>query len=76
MSVTAEGAETDAQLTTLKAMHSDHAQGFLLGRPMPESQVSQVLADPSTASAEPNAALPQQHEATPDPASPSISNVS
>jgi diguanylate cyclase (GGDEF)-like protein len=34
MSVTAEGAETRDQLTTLIAMHSDHAQGYLFGRPM------------------------------------------
>jgi diguanylate cyclase (GGDEF)-like protein len=43
MSVTAEGAETNAQLTTLKAMHSDRAQGYLLGRPMPGTALTDLL---------------------------------
>jgi diguanylate cyclase (GGDEF)-like protein len=43
MSVTAEGAETHSQLDTLKAMHSDHAQGYLLGRPMPSTALTDVL---------------------------------
>jgi diguanylate cyclase (GGDEF)-like protein len=45
MSVTAEGAETNAQLETLKAMHSDHAQGYLLGRPVEHAQLEQRLDD-------------------------------
>jgi diguanylate cyclase len=44
MSVTAEGAETHLQLETLKAMHSDHAQGFLLGRPMPSDSLTDLVA--------------------------------
>jgi diguanylate cyclase (GGDEF)-like protein len=62
MSVTAEGAETAAQLATLMAMHSDHAQGYLLGRPMPEAEVSEVLADPNIACAEANEVWPRQPE--------------
>jgi len=43
MIVTAEGAETAGQLATLKAMRSDQAQGYVLGRPMPASSVRDVL---------------------------------
>jgi diguanylate cyclase (GGDEF)-like protein len=39
MSVTAEGAETVGQLDMLRMMRSDHAQGFLLGRPMPATEL-------------------------------------
>jgi diguanylate cyclase (GGDEF)-like protein len=45
MSVTAEGAETNAQLATLKAMRSDHAQGYLLGRPVEHWQLERRLAE-------------------------------
>ena len=44
MSVTAAGAETPGQLNTLRAMPSDQAQGYLLGRPMPVSSMGEVLA--------------------------------
>ena len=43
MSVTAEGAETVGQLTTLKAMRSDQAQGYLLGRPMATNALTDLL---------------------------------
>ncbi|MCU1601671.1 MAG: diguanylate cyclase/phosphodiesterase, partial [Frankiales bacterium] len=43
MSVTAEGAETGTQLDVLKAMNSDHAQGYLLGRPMPSEALGAVV---------------------------------
>ncbi|MCU1623475.1 MAG: two-component response regulator [Frankiales bacterium] len=43
MSVTAEGAETSSQLESLKAMRSDHAQGFLLGRPMSTQMFTEAL---------------------------------
>jgi len=43
MSVTAEGAETHSQLDTLRGMRSDHAQGYLIGRPMPSSSLTNVL---------------------------------
>jgi diguanylate cyclase (GGDEF)-like protein len=44
MGVTAEGAETAAQLDVLKAMHSDQAQGYLLGRPMAPMALGELLA--------------------------------
>jgi predicted signal transduction protein with EAL and GGDEF domain len=54
MSVTAEGAETSAQLSTLKAMRSDHAQGYLLGRPVEPRQLEHFLAGSSTSSHTPD----------------------
>jgi EAL domain-containing protein (putative c-di-GMP-specific phosphodiesterase class I) len=47
MSVTAEGAETETQLSVLKAMRSDQAQGFLLGRPMPPEALADMVAQPA-----------------------------
>jgi EAL domain-containing protein (putative c-di-GMP-specific phosphodiesterase class I) len=46
MTVTAEGAETAAQLATLKAMRSDKAQGYLLGRPVPAESLREMLSRP------------------------------
>jgi diguanylate cyclase (GGDEF)-like protein len=43
ISVTAEGAETVGQLEALRAMHSDHVQGFLLGRPAPADIMGAVI---------------------------------
>jgi EAL domain-containing protein (putative c-di-GMP-specific phosphodiesterase class I) len=54
MSVTAEGAETYGQLDMLTAMRSDHAQGYLLGRPMS----SEALADVMTSRAGTGMAVP------------------
>jgi diguanylate cyclase (GGDEF)-like protein len=59
MSVTAEGAETYGQLDMLKAMRSDHAQGYLLGRPMS----SEALCDVMTSDAR-VAAMPSPREAS------------
>jgi diguanylate cyclase (GGDEF)-like protein len=42
--VTAEGIETSEQLAFLQALGCDLAQGYLLGRPMPFSQLANVLA--------------------------------
>jgi EAL domain-containing protein (putative c-di-GMP-specific phosphodiesterase class I) len=39
--VTAEGVETERQLQALRDLGCDHAQGFLLGRPVP---VEELLA--------------------------------
>lgn len=36
MKVTAEGVETEATLAALAAMGCDHAQGYLIAKPMPE----------------------------------------
>jgi diguanylate cyclase len=43
MSVTAEGAETEYQLDTLRMMQSDNAQGYLLGRPVAGSAIDDML---------------------------------
>ena len=42
----AEGVETDAQLSTLRALGCDAAQGFLLGRPLPLEGALGVLSAP------------------------------
>lgn len=43
LEVTAEGIETHSQLDVLKAMGASHSQGFLLGRPMPETEVPALI---------------------------------
>jgi diguanylate cyclase (GGDEF)-like protein len=59
MSVTAEGAETESQLETLRSMHSDHGQGYLLGRPLPSRDIASVIdADPSKPAHSSGAASP------------------
>lgn len=40
MLVTAEGVETEEQLTSLREMGCDQIQGYLLGRPMPLSSIA------------------------------------
>jgi EAL domain-containing protein (putative c-di-GMP-specific phosphodiesterase class I) len=47
MSVTAEGAETQEQLASLRAMHSDHAQGYVLGRPLSSMAATDVIDEHS-----------------------------
>jgi EAL domain-containing protein (putative c-di-GMP-specific phosphodiesterase class I) len=37
--VTAEGVETERQLQALRDLGCDHAQGFLLGRPVPVEEL-------------------------------------
>jgi diguanylate cyclase (GGDEF)-like protein len=71
MSVTAEGAETNAQLATLKAMRSDHAQGYLLGRPVAHSQLDRRLIEQSFAAPSSTSAIPVQWAPAPDPTAPS-----
>jgi EAL domain-containing protein (putative c-di-GMP-specific phosphodiesterase class I) len=53
MRVTAEGAETTTQLNTLRAMGSDQAQGYLLGRPMPQDDLHALLQENAVAEAMP-----------------------
>ena len=42
--VVAEGVENDAQLDQLRALGCDGAHGFLLGRPVPEDEVLELLS--------------------------------
>ncbi|NHO31942.1 EAL domain-containing protein [Acetobacter fallax] len=46
--VTAEGIETGAQLSLLKGHGCDEMQGFLLGRPMPETEASLLAGEKQT----------------------------
>lgn len=43
MNVTAEGVETMVQAKALRDMRCDDAQGYLFGRPMPESEIPILL---------------------------------
>jgi diguanylate cyclase (GGDEF)-like protein/PAS domain S-box-containing protein len=43
MSLVAEGIETDVQLALLRAMGCDHAQGYLLSRPLPAAEAGWAL---------------------------------
>jgi diguanylate cyclase (GGDEF)-like protein len=40
----AEGVETEAQLAALRVLGCDAAQGYLLGRPVPEAELGRALA--------------------------------
>jgi diguanylate cyclase (GGDEF)-like protein len=44
MTVTAEGVETEAQLAHLKDMDCENSQGYLLSRPLPADQATELLA--------------------------------
>lgn len=43
MTVTAEGIETAAQLTLFRSMRCDLAQGYLLGRPSPATDLAAII---------------------------------
>jgi diguanylate cyclase (GGDEF)-like protein/PAS domain S-box-containing protein len=45
MEVTAEGIETNEQLTQLEQLGCHNGQGYYFGRPMPADSVTQVLSD-------------------------------
>jgi diguanylate cyclase (GGDEF)-like protein/PAS domain S-box-containing protein len=45
MRAVAEGVETEAQMTYLRSLKCDEAQGYLLGRPMSAQAASKLLAD-------------------------------
>jgi D-xylose transport system permease protein len=49
LSIVAEGVEDEATLVALRALGVDIAQGFHLGRPMPENVLQQWIADHSDA---------------------------
>jgi predicted signal transduction protein with EAL and GGDEF domain len=48
MSVTAEGVETQEQLSMLRGASSNLAQGYLLGHPMPHQQITELLDEQDT----------------------------
>ena len=50
LSVTAEGVEDDGQLQAVRELGCDHAQGFLIARPMPASDIPRWLAAQPAAS--------------------------
>lgn len=43
--VTAEGVETEDQLSLLRHMECDFAQGYLFSRPLPANEVTAYLID-------------------------------
>jgi EAL domain-containing protein (putative c-di-GMP-specific phosphodiesterase class I) len=45
--VTAEGVETEAQLTRLVSLGCDGAQGYLFSRPLSASDIGMVLGGPA-----------------------------
>jgi diguanylate cyclase len=48
LQVTAEGAETDAQLAALRDLHCDSYQGFVFSRPVPAARLEELLAATQT----------------------------
>lgn len=58
LEVTAEGIETHSQLDVLKAMGASHSQGFLLGRPIAEVDVPELILSKH----KPSASLADQTE--------------
>ena len=44
MRVTAEGIETPEQLASVRTLGCDEGQGYLLGRPMPATQLAKLLS--------------------------------
>jgi diguanylate cyclase (GGDEF)-like protein len=46
MSLTVEGVETDAQLSSLQSRGCEEIQGYLIARPAPVSELSRFLNDP------------------------------
>ena len=69
MRVIVEGVETPRQMALIRAMKADELQGYLLGRPMPQSAVLRFLqtwfsGDPATYSE----TSPSTSQSTPDPA--------
>jgi EAL domain-containing protein (putative c-di-GMP-specific phosphodiesterase class I) len=46
MGVIPEGVETEGQLARLCALGCDHAQGFLLSKPLPAADIESLLRSP------------------------------
>jgi EAL domain-containing protein (putative c-di-GMP-specific phosphodiesterase class I) len=46
MSTTAEGAETELEVETLRSMGCSNIQGYYYGRPMPASDVLTLFRSP------------------------------
>ncbi len=57
ISATAEGAETDVQLATLRDMRCDLVQGFVLGRPVPADELGLTVRARSQAVPMPSGAI-------------------
>ena len=49
MTVTVEVIETEEQRLILAGLGCDHAQGFLLSRPLPPAQAAELIPDASPA---------------------------
>ena len=54
--VTPEGLEAMEQLTALRGLDGERAQGFLLARPMPKAQLEVLLAGDNVVAIQPPAA--------------------
>ncbi len=58
LKVTAEGVETESQASFLATAACDHLQGFLLGRPVPEHRVAELIDAPADGAARTAAVQP------------------
>jgi diguanylate cyclase (GGDEF)-like protein len=54
--VTAEGVETEAQLSGLRGLDCERVQGFLLSHPLPADELAALLAESSAAATRPTGA--------------------
>ena len=48
LEVTAEGVETEAELKYLREQNCDRAQGWYFGKPVPSSELSEILSHPTS----------------------------
>jgi EAL domain-containing protein (putative c-di-GMP-specific phosphodiesterase class I) len=58
--VTAEGVETEEQLAALRQLECERLQGFLLARPMPADELTELLVEPRAGATRPTAATSAQ----------------
>jgi EAL domain-containing protein (putative c-di-GMP-specific phosphodiesterase class I) len=68
--VTVEGIESDEEAAFMKKLRCDYAQGFLFGRPMPESEVPALLLRAFQRDTQPK--LAASAEPLPAPSSPPL----